>query len=414
MATQVRPCPRGIRTGKPAAARPGRARAIAAFATALATGSCIVNTDIVPAAFNAGALESAADPFRDRGELRTSIAARMIFDELIDGYFAQGKAAGAQYSVEQWMRNVAKQPGAFVTHVTMRAFGPDRVARASAPPALRTTKAEDDELVDDSLSDATARWIGAPYNQPICKGYDQPDGDAFERVLDEVRFTEAVRRAVAAVSEVLAENLVDENAVRVGAAQAFTQAADYIANRRWRRERDQPTAGLVVKGGAATGIYSAGVVWTVLQMMHRCMADKSCSCGRDLRFKLVSGTSTGAMIAIAVDRFNAATSENARAEEIGNIAKWFTCYSLSDLFCVRSAPILALFSDGEDAQRGVLEFDGIERVLSSCVDARLRENRSELILNTVDFRTGRLFAFSPSSRPTPTWSRRVSPRRCSR
>ncbi|MCC6554590.1 MAG: patatin-like phospholipase family protein, partial [Polyangiaceae bacterium] len=202
--------------------------------------------------------------------------------------------------------------------------------------------------------------------------------------------------------DALAEGLVDREAVLAGAGSALSRASRYVAGRRWRRERDRPTTGIVVKGGAATGIFSAGVVWTVLHMIHGCMSDPACGAAppgasrprRDLRFQLLSGTSTGAMVAIAVDLWSSAETAEARERGIKNLAKWFTCYSLSDLYCVRSAPITRLFESGDGAEKGVLEFDGIEKVLTSCVDDRMRANGAELILNTVDFRTGRLYALS--------------------
>jgi predicted acylesterase/phospholipase RssA len=135
------------------------------------------------------------------------------------------------------------------------------------------------------------------------------------------------------------------------------------------------------------------VVWTALNLIQGCEDDPG-SCGlskkRDNRFNILSGTSTGAMIATGVDRFNAARTRAERRAGIDNIAKWFTCYSLNDLYCVESAPITKLAKH----QRGVLRFDGICQMLNSCVDQGMLDNESELVLNTTDFRSGRLFHLS--------------------
>src|SRR5690606_23530834 len=78
--------------------------AIAAWALcAAALGSgCLLRTDAVPAAFNDGVLDSGGDPARDPKQRRESIVDRLVWDEVIDGYFGQGPDHGAGYSVAGW------------------------------------------------------------------------------------------------------------------------------------------------------------------------------------------------------------------------------------------------------------------------------------------------------------------------
>ncbi|AKT36198.1 patatin-like phospholipase family protein [Chondromyces crocatus] len=378
--------PRPARTSS--SGRFGRAGPLLLGALTVGAASCIVRTDFVPAAFNNGALDSKGDPFREPAAVRAEVVERLVWDEVIDGYFGQGSGSAPGHQVAPWLQRVAQSPTGFLEIASCAAFGAGPRCALAA-----TTPEQGREEIKTRLRALTAVTAGEAVG-PMCEGFGRPNWPVFERVLDEIRFRQAIARAARSVGEVLQEGLVDETAVLQGAERAFQHAAQYIGDRRWRRERDRHTTGLVVKGGAATGIFSAGVVWSVLHLIHGCMSDPTCGKGRDLRFKLLSGTSTGAMITTAVDRFNSATTAAERRAGLDDIPKWFTCYSLTDLFCVRSAPITRLFDIGDAAQKGVLEFDGIRKVLSSCVDERMQKNRSELILNTVEFRTGALYALS--------------------
>ena len=213
---------------------------------------------------------------------------------------------------------------------------------------------------------------------------------------DYVRFEEGVQRAVRGVAEVLIERLVDPRAVELGAADGFREAANYLTRRTWKRNLDVPTTGIVAKGGAVTGVYSAGVVWVLLNLTQKCMADPDCSgsrgeqLGTDHRFRLISGTSTGAMISTAIDYFNSGTTHKDREGRIDRLARWFTCLAVKDLYCLRSESVFKLIHD----QKGIVEFDGIETQLRRAVDCNLLGNGSELIVNAVDFRSGRLLALS--------------------
>ena len=145
----------------------------------------------------------------------------------------------------------------------------------------------------------------------------------------------------------------------------------------------------------------------ILNLIQSCTEDPV-SCGfppdkiPDLDFRILSGTSTGTMVVTAVERFNAACNDRAcdhprRRRSIDEIARWFTCYSLNDLYCVESNPILDLaLEDDEPDQRqlGVIRFDGIRDVLNRCITDEMLKNRSELVLNITDFRSGRLLHLS--------------------
>ena len=416
---------------------PGRPlpSAIAVAALVASAASCILRTDVIPQAYNGGALDSDRDPFENVDARRDEIVARLVSQELADGYYGQGARSAGQHSVAAWLESAAKNPQPFIELVHCYTSGFNAVACASptcagdgtsaAPGApAKTEQGARRAVADERLPLFTRCWTGGGPRDPICRPErqgggppgpgeaDRRDPAAFERIVDEVRFSQAVGRAARAVADVLTERLVDESAVRAGAEAAFHRTAQYIERRRWRRERGRPTTGVVVKGGAATGIFSAGAVWTVLNLIDRCMSDPShelCDAGRDYGFELVSGTSTGAMVATAVERFNAATSPKQRRDEIDRLARWFTCLSINDLFCAQSEPITSLFDPSGNPVRGVLRFDGIERLLSSCVtDDLIGKNRSELVLSTVEFRSGRLFSLSDQGelfRPTLLESR---------
>jgi hypothetical protein len=106
------------------------------------------------------------------------------------------------------------------------------------------------------------------------------------------------------------------------------------------------------------------------------------------------------MVAVATDRFSAEKTHAGRQRDMDHIAEWFTCYSFTDLMCVQSKGIQALAGSDPSALRGVLQFDGIEKVLTSCVKPWMFGDPAELILNTTELRTGRIYALSDQNELT--------------
>ena len=116
---------------------------------------------------------------------------------------------------------------------------------------------------------------------------------------------------------------------------------------------------------------------------------------------MMSGTSTGAMVSTAVDIYNVSRCEAERQDRLELFQKWFVCSPAGDLYCTVDGNVGNLVAGD---QLSLLEFDGLKQLLSSGVDQRTLQNQSELILNVVDFRTGRYYAFSdqdPSQLTTP-------------
>ena len=369
-------------------------RAVASAAIVIASG-CVLKTDIVAGAFNGGALQSVGDPFRDPIELRASRVERIVEQEMTDGYFRQGSDG----DVAGWLDTAASHVGDFANIVggLCKPIGSGVEDAGPGVPDDRKTK----HAIEAKRRAHTTitNWLTTDVAAPICTPQHTTDDFALERFLDGVRFEEAVWRAARRVSALKLEGVIANDDIERGAKVAFQRAASYVRARHWKRKQSRRTLGVAVEGGAAQGIFAAGAVWTVLNLInqwmeHECKGDRDCEKQNEIRFELISGTSTGAMISVAVDRFNAMTTKTGRDQEINNIAKWFTCYSFSDLMCGQSASLFGLTASTPSALRGVLKFDGIEKVLTSCVEPWTFDNFSELILNTTEFRTGRIFALS--------------------
>lgn len=392
----------------------------------------LVKTDKLAGTFNAGAIDtSGGDPHRAPAAARAELVARLVKQELVDGYFAQGEH-GRLHDVAAWLDRAADDPERFYRTVVACACA--RGAQVGEPcPAGASAEGEpwqgagsafaraallgggEGEVAGTGVgkdpgegesTSACRAWIeslsgsiGA--NQASICAAGERQAPALERFADGVRLRAGTERAVMAIVDVLIERAVDAAAVRMGAAQALREAAAYVRGRRWQRELVRPVTGLVVKGGASTGVYSAGVVWVALGLVHRCMQDPDCRGGRDdLRFTLLSGTSTGALISTAADIFNRGSVERDRSGDLDNLARWFTCKTVDELYCVQSSSVLDL----ADSQQGIVRFDGIEDLLAQNVSCELLRNRSELLSNTVDFRSGVLYAFSdqdPAEMQTP-------------
>jgi predicted acylesterase/phospholipase RssA len=373
----------------------------------LLAGPACVKTNALVDAFNGGLLDtSAGDPDHKPGDFAIELVAARIRQELGDGYFGQGGADRAY--VADWMQSAAKSSMTFARDVGVtsclddapvgmlcqrrRQSRPDPV---DAPPAAGQSSW--------TLSDArallrrhAALWAGEASDvaQPehACA---ERGSTAQQRFVDFVRFESALERATRAVAALQTEGLVNSAQIALGARRAFSEAAQYLRDRGWQRARERKTSALVVKGGASTGIFSAGAVWAVLGLINECMHDAECSARQsDFRFELMSGTSTGALVSTAVDLYNSQPDYESRRRELVRFAKWFACSSTRDLYCVQSAPVFDLLRE----QDALLDFDGLRAQLRQSVTCQQLLNPSELILNTVDFRSGRLLALSDQDR----------------
>jgi predicted acylesterase/phospholipase RssA len=416
-----------------------RLSAVVGVAGVLATTACYdlgLKTDRLVTAFNDGALDTGSgDPFLSPRQVATQLVADRVAQELGDGYFDQAKSTS---TIAAWMDDAAADVGTFeslamaldclndihVGNLCPYAAAPPADASAAVAalaPATDAGAGREATAVSRTLRQSAMRGkvrsfarrhAGARTNQrtalgqeSVCTGTDLNREVAAE-FLDRVRFEAAVERAAHTTAGLLAQGLARSGDVEAGARRAFDNAARYMRDRGWRRSFDRKTLALVTSGGAATGVFTAGAVWAVLNVVNECMHDPACvPPGTDLRFELASGTSTGAVVDTAVDAFNTTIDPNDagraytdRIHELRAIAQYFTCSGVSDLYCTRSAPLTALArSSGAGAQDSLLEFLGLAKQLrkaTTCTQIRSSTNMSELILNTVDFRSGRLLSLS--------------------
>jgi predicted acylesterase/phospholipase RssA len=373
-----------------------------------AVAGCL-RTSVLVQKFNDGVIETGAgDPAHSPEALRSETLKRLVEQELIDGYFGQG---ATQARVAQWLAREALTADAAAPN---RAWYSQSVARwlcdhgkvahvscakalEGASDAVEFTNISQAQFAQAALTRKVAGIapLGPDASAPVCTAAHREDR-VVEAIADTIRYRLALRRAVEVGARLVDEGQIPLSAVDRAAAAAFEAAADYLANRKWQRRLTQPTAALVVKGGASTGIFSAGAAWVALNIARECSRDPQCiALKKDLgispTFEMMSGTSTGAMVSTAVDIYNVAACEKQRAERLQLFQRWFVCSPAKDLYCTVNGTVMDLLTGD---QMSLLEFDGLRRLLAAGVEEKTLTNRSELLLNVVDFRTGRLEAFS--------------------
>jgi predicted acylesterase/phospholipase RssA len=378
-----------------------------------AIASGCLRTSVLVQKFNEGVIETGGgDPAREPAALRIETAERRVEQELIDGYFGQHKGANAAEDppIVAWLKRDARRsdaPGVpwFSTrvhewlcnhgkraHVSCLDRAETAVAADTPPAPSYGAQTAQRKLMQEVTKVAPVEAAASP---PVCWNHElQPAAVAM--FVDTIRYRLALRRAIEAGAALVDEGQIPLADLDRASAAAFDHSAAYLANRKWERNVWQHTAGLVVKGGASTGIFSAGAVWIALNIEHECRKDAACKAWTDEqhvspRFDLMSGTSTGAMVATAADIYYASKCDAERDDRLELFEKWFVCSPAKDLYCTVNGTVTDLLTGH---QMSLLEFDGLRKLLTSAVDASTLMNRSELLLNVVDFRTGRLYAFS--------------------
>jgi predicted acylesterase/phospholipase RssA len=367
---------------------------IVVLATALSGAGGCTTTDLVNK-FNSGILDSSGDPNHKPADRSRALVKELVTHELMDAYFTQGTPDGL---VAQWLDYAATEPHLFAYAVLAHARSLGSTLGVVAPPVGSATYQRTDVPGRERFGGLGAavrdRGGAATAPTPICN--DGKIAAAAGDVSDAIRFDAAIERAGDAVTAIAIEGLANLAQVEAGAKDAFQELSRYMKNRRWQRRFDRHVNGVVIKGGASTGLYSAGVVWVALNLARDCKQDAACrAAAPNPSFTLISGTSTGAMIAVATDLFNTAllgadSTDVAVEGALDNLASWFTCVGVGNLYCVRSADATAMLVE----QTGLVEFDGIQSLLTSNVACSTLTNPSELVLNTVDFRTGTLYDLS--------------------
>lgn len=375
-----------------------RARGLAAFllfAGGAAACHGLIPTRTLVGAFNQGMLDSRPDPYYSPERRGEDVVARQMRDELMGGYFGQG-APNAR--VAGWLRVLSRNADAFMSET----LTVDEALATTAAPASESPTEARGQRVERSI-DLHCDFV--PIERPLCRARHDPDGEAVATLADYIRFRTSALRAVGAAGALLDERLATAGEAARGAKRAFDDTASYLEARRWRRELDRPITGLVVKGGAATGIYSAGVVWVALNILEACVREGACD-RASAGFALMSGTSTGATIVGAVDRFQTelAAPDGDPGSALLLYEQWYLCSSMDALYCVRNGSAVNL-ARGEGAakdavQDSMLDFLPLAKRIEDHYRCRDMNNRSELVLNAVDFRTGRLYSLSDQDRST--------------
>jgi predicted acylesterase/phospholipase RssA len=375
-----------------------RARLLGALGASL---GCLFACNLVASrrlatAFNQGVLDSTPDPAYPRSKRAVDTVKWRMRDELGEGYFEQGERNAL---VVRWLDKLHDHADAFVGAMIRNSFDGD--AGTDLPPidedagevekCASTRQQRMEQALDRDVPDI------APPDATLCDG-DQPNRAAIEQLADYVRFRVALGSAIDVTSKLVDERFATLGEAIDGARQAFGDTSEYLKDRRWKRDFDHRVTGLVVKGGAATGIFSAGVVWVTLNLIDQCIKAGKCDPAH-AGFAMASGTSTGATIVTATDVFHTrlATAKG-RADALHNYLDWYLCSSMNDLYCVRKHTAFDLArGDGahaRDIEDSLLDFDGLASKIEDHYKCPEMENGMELILNTVDFRTGRLYSLS--------------------
>lgn len=437
---------------------------IVLVAASLATsGACVtrgINSDRLLAAFNTGATDSFPDPTLSRfdiGKERVRLTARGAF---LRGFTTQGLSRRG-LSVARWLASPVVQQKAWDQVKLRRA---DRGQQATTGTRNRLARAVVESATDACAQRFEGDFIGfvtdaAPPDLrivpgPVC-GADKKVTDAGHLYADAARLAAAIDIVAIEVARMLdEERVVDETAAEAGVRAAMMEASEYLGARRWTPSDRAPTLGLSIKGGASTGVYSAGVVWRVLTLMQRYREWKASRgetgtgiAPEEARLAVTSGTSAGAIIAAVADIFHdehcqvecavdpspnrcakpackalamcggtialAKGQRGPEVEEDGPVcreyarrltASLFTCPSQSQLYCVDSRPIWTLAGP----QLGLMDFDGLRTLIERYVKADALTNQTELVLTTVDFRWGQLYVESDQD-PSTVFSTRNPP-----
>ena len=454
-----------------------------------------INSDVLLDAFNNGATDSTPDPALSAAETAQERVTQTAKASLIRGFATQGIRRGS--SIAAWLEDRDVQLIAW-KHVQKRlstcenppphpppppppAPAPQASGAKSTPPASSVPAASAsadpaagaasstlslqaapsvvkspaevsrDPCASDlrtKLYDLVSKRIAAervsPATPDVCKdGGVTPDG---RLLADLARLDAAIDITAIDIARMLGqERVINETQALNGLEAAMNEAAAYLRDRRWTPSDRAPTFGLSIKGGASTGVYSAGVVWRVLTLLQRYRewkthrADSHPSSGieaDEARLAVTSGTSAGAIIAAVTDIFHeescridcdldpspdkckrkecaTATSCSGSVEErksqvtpSGKLviepgpvcreyarrltSSLFTCPSQAQLYCIDSRPIWNLAGK----QQGLMDFDGLRKYISTYVGPDALVDPTELVLTTVDFRWGQLYVQS--------------------
>jgi predicted acylesterase/phospholipase RssA len=275
---------------------------------------------------------------------------------------------------------------------------PDTVAKwmsamGSAPDALI---AQTTCLLQRAGGDNAAcynEFIATAVQAPVWGMPDAPDSinsDAPPPAeVDAARFLAnamSIAPSLAMLQQSMGQSLTAEE-LRIGIREGAQSAAQYVSQRRWKRNLKRPSTAIVMSGGSANGAFSAGAIWRLLGILEQCRGKPAPEGCGDARIDLVAGSSTGALIGTLVDLFHTPGQERlARELLLSN----YTCSVESDLYCVNSTWVWNL---GDDV-RGIVRFDGIDKKLREIVSPAMINNATELVAVSVDYNSGDVYGMS--------------------
>lgn len=407
------------------------------------------NTSLLLREFNGGMTDSLPDPALSRADIAEERVTLTVRGALVSGYFTQGSTDID--SIAAWLERPEVEALAW-EHLLRRAnqgdapcreFGPAATsvpsqpsAPSSAPvqqnldpvaPALQGCAVTFRSRLFDLLgvSKENGRSALCAVGAPTRRAYVVSDATKLAASLD--------LAAIDVARMIVDEQVVQANAeARRGFSRGLREAAGYLRNRRWKPSDRAPTFGLAVKGGASSGVFSAGVTWRALTLIERYRAWRRANLRglefgvdtNEARFAVASGTSAGAIIAAVVDIFhqdrcyvdpkardfreeydvdNNDLASGVQCQDYGRrlLATLFTCKDQTELYCVDERPLWALVG----SQKGLMDFKGLRELLAEYVRGDALLNSTELALTTVDFRWGGLYVQTdqdPSTvEPTP-------------
>lgn len=419
----------------------GHVRGLLALVVLLAGGACkVLSTDLLLNEFNTGITDSMPDPSLTPQQIATERVMIAMRGPLTRGYFRQGAEADA---IADWLRDPEVE-ALFWEHLMKRV---DRQCDGGTP-AIDASAAEPSASRDDSCPTRFRRAIvkhvqKTPASKAELCGEDNRPTLAAQKLSDATRLAAALDIASQEVSRLIVEEqVVTADMSRCGVHEAMREAADYLGARRWKPSPRAPTFGVAVKGGASSGMFSAGAVWRMLTMIQKYQKWKAEQptdqpnrqhgvAVTDAHLTVASGTSAGAVIAGAVDLFHqekclidpAATvfrrehkmkpeqtlASGPACQEYARrvLATLFTCTDQSNLYCKESGMVWSLL----DKQRGLMDFNRLRGLLARHIGPNVLTNPMELVLTTVDFRWGNLYVLSDQdpSTVTPTLGTEPSP-----
>lgn len=240
----------------------------------------------------------------------------------------------------------------------------------------------------DFMAQAAARTFGLPKPPESLDAIKNRESAQAGAELDVQRFlanARALAASLATLEKVGGRGRLPDADLAKGLAEGTERAADYIARRSWHRSVTHPATAIVMSGGAANGAFSAGVIWRLMEVLSACRSASAGGCS-GAKIDLVAGTSTGALIGLVVDLYST-TGRETQARDL--LVNSYTCSVDSDLYCVNDEWDWALVEE----LRGLVRFDRIQSKIEQ-MPPEVATNDTELVVVSVDFETGDLYAQS--------------------